>query len=551
MELDQPVTDDDWVNLLSEEEISKRRAQAEDTFRDLSASDVTYLRRRAKTDAMFLASLLGYDRMTIDLHGHYFAWLRGTWGDQYRDLFLPRDHYKSTANTIVDGVQMALPNEIGLTEYPYALGPNLTMLLAHENRESASRFLFEITAAYTEKLPMLALFSDLVPTPRKHRMNKYELQLPRQESPKEPTYDTIGTGGAAQGRHYDWLKFDDLIGEAARDSPTIMKGAKNWFDNAISLLKLPKEGGFDLNATPWADSDVYLHAVDIYGINKKKSFITALDDDQLEELPDGSMVAYWRGIEEDEKPIFPELISPEIINRLRKNPVIFAAQYACNPRRSGLNEFDPKTLRYYNHGANDLLYVFAGEASWKVPLWQLDRCILIDPSPGEDGGEPSGIVVTGTDEKLNIYALETIKRRFKPPELMDEMFRLWQKWQPRLISFEEVVFSNVYRYWFYERCQQLGVFPIIQPYKVGKTQKDARIRSLVSYTTAGQFFLLEGMHNLRDEMQRFPLGRDKHLLDALAQGPTVWAPGLREDDMRKQRELEKKILAQRSAVTGY
>jgi predicted phage terminase large subunit-like protein len=547
------ISADQWASLLDEEALTERRRHAEDTYRDLSSDEIRHLRRRAKTDAFFLAGLLGYDQMTISLHGHYFRWLREMWGEQYRLSLWPRDHFKTTSNTITDSIQMVLPNEIGLDVHPYCLGPNNTILLANENRENASRFLFEITAAFTAKELMLVLFPELIPMARKQRMNRYELELPRQEHAKEPTFDTLGAGGAGQSRHYSWLKLDDLIGEDARDSVTVMKRIKNWFDNVISLLHPPMLAGFDLTGTFWGDGDLYGHAIyDRYGIKKDKSYIRALDPDQIEELPEGDLVAYWRGVLEGEKPIFPELMSVSMINRLRKNPVIFAAQYANNPRRSDLVEFSSKWLRFYNVGARDILYVFAGDETWKVDLWKLDRCILIDPSPGEDGGEELGITVTGTDAKLNIYILETVKKRMKPNELIDEMFRLWQKWHPRLISIEEVNFSNTYRYWFYERAQAMGVHPVIEPYKVNtRKNKDARIRGLSGYLSAGQVFAMEGMHDLRDEIERFPMGRDKHLLDALAQGPRVWAPGLREEDAARHRETEEKLLSQRSSVTGY
>lgn len=551
--MSQGPTDEQWTSLLDEKQINARRDQAERRFRDLTSSDILRLRRRAKVDGLFLAGLLEYDRMTPSLHGHYFQWLREQWGQQYRLTLFPRDHYKSTGNTVTDSVQMALPDDVGLGIHPYSLGPNIKILLSHENRESASRFLFEVTAAFVAKPAIMALYPELIPQSRVQRMNRFELELPRQEHHKEPTFDTLGAGGAAQGRHYNWLKLDDLIGEDARDSATVMKRIFNWFDNVISLLTLPKIDGFDLTGTFWGDADLYGHAIEVYGINKERSIIRALDEDQIAELPDGELVAYWRGILEDDKPIFPELISPEIIARLRKNPVVFASQYANNPRRSELQEFDFRWLRYYNHGARDILYVFAGEDTWKVHLWSLDRVIMIDPSPGEaEQGEPSGIVVTGTDEKLNIYVLETIKKRMKPPELIDEMFRLWQKWHPRVISIEEVNFSNTYRHWFYERAERIGVYPTVEPAKVGtRKSKDSRIRALSNYMGAGQFFILEGMHTLRDEIERFPLGRDKHLLDALAQGPQIWAPGLREEDMRRNREVEEAVIGRRSARTGY
>src|SRR4051812_46485780 len=41
----------------------------------------------------------------------------------------------------------------------------------------------------------------------------------------------MGVGGKSQGRHYDYLKLDDLIGDKARDSKAEMQTAKDWIDN--------------------------------------------------------------------------------------------------------------------------------------------------------------------------------------------------------------------------------------------------------------------------------------------------------------------------------
>ena len=549
-------SDDAWAVLLDEDSLSERRTKAENKYRDLSGSQIKKLRTRAKSDLFFLANaVLEYDLLSVNFHGHYTQWLQGTWGQRYRMTLFARDHYKSTINTISDSVQMALPNVDGLIEaWPYCLGPNIKLLLAHENRESASRFLYEITRAFVDKPLMLALYPELIPSPRVQRMNKWELELPREAHHREPTFDTIGAGGAAQSRHYNWLKLDDLIGESARDSETVMRTTLMWFDNVNSLLTRLKIDGWDLIGTRWAPTDIYSHAVKMYGVDQTKSILRVYDKRDIEVMEAGELVIYARGAVENGVPVFPEEFSMANLNRIRKNPRIWAAQYANNPRSGELTRLNPNWLKYYNVGTRDKLIVFGGDerGSFTVRTSELDRTILIDPSMGETNkSDETGFIVTGTDAKMNIYVLEAYRLRLKPPDLIDEMFRLYTKWNPRLISIESVAFSAMLKYWFEQKCRDLGVYPSIYDYKPGnKRSKIGRIEGLANYAAGGQIFILEGMHQLRDEWEWFPLGENDHLLDALAQGPEIWAPSVVEGG-RDMEQAIKIIQDERCDLTGY
>lgn len=550
------VSDDAWSVLLDEDHLTQQRRVAEDKYKDFTGSQIKKMRILCKSDLYFLANgALEYDLLSQDFHGHYTQWLRSTWGERYRMTLFARDHYKSTINTIADSIQMSLPNVDGLIDaWPYSLGPNVKILLAHENRESASRFLYEITRAFLDKPLMLALFPDLIPSSRIQRMNKWELELPRTAHHKEPTFDTIGAGGAAQGRHYNWLKLDDLVGEAARDSETVMKTTLLWFDNVLSLLTRMKIDGWDLIGTRWAPTDIYSHALKMYGADTSKSILRAYDQRDIDVMEDGQLVIYARGAVEDGKPVFPEEFAMADLMRIRKRPEIWAAQYANNPRSGGLTRLKPEWLKYYNIGSQDKLVVFGGEerGSFNVRTSELDRLIMIDPSMGEkSSSDPTGFIVTGTDSKMNIYILEAFRLRLKPPDLIDEMFRLYQKWNPRLISIEGVAFSSMIKYWFDIKCQESGVYPSIYDYKPGnKRSKIGRIEGLANYAAGGQLYILEGMTEFRDEWEWFPLGEDDHLLDALAQGPEIWAPSVVEEgrDMRSAIQL---VEDSRDILTGY
>ena len=540
----------EWNDLTDEREISKRRKAAEEQYSDLTNDQIRHLRRKCKQDLFFLANgPLEYDLLSSNLHGSYARWLSGTRDSRFRLQLLPRGHYKSTIGTISESVQLALPCDGLEMPYPWNLEQSIKILIGHENRESAARFLYEITQAFMSKPLMLALYPECVPSKRHQRMNKWELELPRQSSSKEPTFDTIGVGGAAQGRHYHRLKLDDLVGEKARDSATVMKGVLDWFDNAMALTTRFKIDGWDLIGTRWSALDVYGHALRKFGIDQDKSFLKV---DVTEKSDHKKLAVYLRGAIENELPIFPEEFDLETLNIVRSNAKVWAAQYANNPKESGLTKFDPNWLKFYNVKGS-YIYVFEGNSSRRVSIWDLERYIMIDPSMGEtDDADDSGIIVTGVDDKFNIYVLETVKKRLLPPDLIDLMFKLYTKWHPRYISIEEVIFSAVYKYWFQRECQNRGVNPSIYEYKPGsQRKKTARIEGLTNYFAAGQVYILEGMYDFRDEYEWFPLGTSEHLLDAMAQGPEMWIPRKIQRMHDENMAAEKEILERRSVETGY
>jgi len=545
--------EEDFDHLFDEKAISKARGAAEEKYKDHSSTDLEYLRKLCKTDLFFLANgPLEYVDLSPRLHGHLTHWIKSQWGSQYRMLLMARGHYKSTVCTVADGIQMALPNIANVQAMPYSYGPNLKLLIGHEVRETASKFLFEIAAAFTRKPGLMALFPECIPTRRTHRMNKWELELPRTQQHREATFSTIGAGGAAQGNHFHWLKLDDLVGEDARDSPTVMKKTLTWFDNVNSLLTKLALDGWDLIGTRWAYNDVYSHAMERYGIDIDSSVLSCVSERDIEKCGQGLLKVYARGAIEDGVPVFPEVFPLDTLAVLRKNRLVWAAQYANNPMESGMNEFiwPSKT---YNVDAQGNIVVFTGDSSFKRYRHDLSIYILTDPSMGETlEADETGICVVGIDDRSNIFLLETIKKRLLPPEYVEELFRLHLKYRPQVIAIEEVNFSAIYKYWIEEKALRTKIYPPIRPYKPGsKKNKEGRIRGLSHFFSAGQFYIAEGMHDFQDEYDQFPMGKSKHLLDALAQGPEFWSGDLSPKSVESQANAVEQEHTERSRDTGY
>ena len=220
-ELTSP-SDEEWESLLHPDRLDKAQEDAKKRRDSLDEDDLRELQILAKTDTFFLAySILGYTKLTTKFHGHFCAWLDKTRNERkvneegeildelvwlYRMTLLARSHFKSTIKTITGSVQSALPDITGKELYPFNLGPDIRLLLGHEAHAGSQRFLYEITGHFTGNPKLIALFPECVPNPRVQRINKSELELPRQSFWAEPTFDTIGVGGRSQGRHYDFGK---------------------------------------------------------------------------------------------------------------------------------------------------------------------------------------------------------------------------------------------------------------------------------------------------------------------------------------------------------
>lgn len=522
-----------------QERIDSARRAAEKYQNKLSSEDYDFIRWKAKNDLLFLArGPLGYRKLSPNLHGNLCTWLFNTRYDQFRLILLPRSHYKTTLETIADSIRIALPDVDGKGVYPNSLGPNVRILLAHESQGppgGASRFLHEITRHFCDNPKLIALFPECVPDPKQQRMNVHELELPRSEFWSEPTFDTIGVGGRAQGRHYDFIKLDDIFGDKARDSIAECKTTKQWFDNIQAFFVELPHSKMDIIGTRYSLDDVYSHAIEVYG---------------------DVLVKYIRRVEEtdingDLSPIFPEQFTTESLAIIRKSPVVWASQY-CNDPVAGLAQFDRSWKRFYEWIGENRLVVFSGHRQTAVHVRDCDVSILIDPARSGK----TGIVVTAVDSQNRVFVVDAIKDRFRDPDLINLIFRLVQRWMPRVVAIEDVLFSGLYQPWIESEMKLRNVRFNVQGMKrkrAGRSpeSKDEHIRALANYFSSGLIFFHESQTLLQEEYDHFGATEDVHMLDAMAYGPQVWRPGMSAEQWKKFRDAERSMLDDRDLATGY
>lgn len=519
--------------LIDEKNITDIRKQAEKRASSLTTDQWKYLRKRAKWDLFFLSSgVLGYNKLSVNLHGNLCSWMMRNSRARFREILLPRSHYKTTVATISDGVRIALPDDSGEAPWPECLGTNCRILIGHEALEhGAAKFLVSIAGHFLSNPVLMGLFPECVPSARKQRINKYELELPRTEIWNEPTYDTMGVGGRNQGRHYNFLKLDDLIGDKARDSATEMESAKLWIDNIQAFFSNFLEDKMDIAGTRWAFDDLYAHLHEMYG---------------------PALIKYIRGAEEWDAeqgkivPIFPEAFSSEAFEILKRNPVIWSAQYANNPEIVA-KEFDPSWKKFYEWRGYNKIVVFGGDSRDEIDVMDMDRVILIDPAMSG----LAGYLVTGSDWKDRVFTLKAKKHTWKPPELVDEIFADVSRWQPRVVAIEEVLFSGLFKNWLEAEMRLRGIYFKVVPVKTGGKSKPVRVRGLSNYFAAGNIYFHQSQNDLITEFDTFGATSNYHMLDALAYGPDIWTRPLSRAEWQSYQEAEMQYISQRDAETGY
>lgn len=538
-------SEEDWARLASEETYGKTQRKVEEKFKDVDSESLKFMRRHAKTDLYaFATGVLGYDRLRMHPHLHLCDWMERNAEWQFREILLPRGHFKSTICTLADSIQIVLPDDADDQPWPRNLGTDCRLLICHETDGQASNFLFAITNQILQNPLIGGLFPEIIPSPRKQRINRSELELPREGFWPEATIGTMGVGGRSQGRHYNYIKFDDLVGDKARDSATLMEASKEWFDNIQAFFSKFADDHFDLIGTRWGFDDLYHHVHERY-------------EDQL--------LRYIRGVEEptglngEKLPIFPDEFPLNKLSILRKNRKVFSAQYENDPDESA-TEFDKGWKRFFHWVGYNQIVVFSGKVQTRINIRDLDICILYDPAVTG----LAGIVVTGTDKLNRIFILEALKEEWKPPQACDLIFKLVARWQPRLVAIESVLFSVIYKNWFEAEMRNRGIYFNIVPVKPEEggrlLSKEHRVRQLSNYFSAGLIFFaatarldlgVKGQEDLIKEFDSFGATRNYHMLDALAYGPDVWMPGLSRAKVNKYAQDEAALMATRDVETGY
>lgn len=508
------------------------------------------MRQRALDETYYLAyNIMGFDKLTVRTHGPLCTFI-DTCPIKRRLIQHPRSTFKSTIVTVTKRTQDALRD------------PTVRILIVGDTDTNAAKHLRKIRIQLERNRLLRWLFPDRVWEDTKDAMawSEKQLYLPSNALHGEPTFDIVGAGGGVVSRHFDIINADDIIGEKDAYSPVDMDRKIEWFTGLESLFVPPlDERQMDIPSTYWRRDDVYSFAETFYGMGA----------DPIPTGPysyvRGKIAVFRRGAIENGESIFPEGLSEDFLSRLQEeNPERYAAQYANNPTSSKLTFFHPEYRKYWKplNEEGTLLRIEHDRGNGLIEYETIDtrklqKISFCDPHAGGSQARRfksarGAVLTTGCDSKGRIFILDAWIRMAKTNEIVDEVIRQNEKWEPEVFSIESNGFQRMLHFWLEERVERDFLKPI--PYHLyqpkGDKDGDQRIRGLQPLYRAGHIYHGPGMFELEEEYLAWPRGR-KDGLDALAQGLELWDTGWDLVSSEVVDEYTRAMSEMRSLVTGY
>lgn len=422
-------------------------------------------------------------------------------------ILVPRGHLKSTLVTIGKVLQWI------------AEDPSVRILIANATYSMAVAFLNVIKRHLENNQEFMQIFGPIAANPEKWSENAITLRSAKNiGGDKESTVFCYGTGGNLVSQHYDKIILDDVVNEDTVNTKEQIEKTIQFYRACQPLLE--KNGELIIIGTRYREDDLYGWIMD-----KENGVIQDFDVFErraiYDELWDQSKGIYVKG-----RLLWPEKYGLKEISEKRRKmgPYEFSANYLNVPVQPDSADFKCEWFKYYD--PTDLRGV------------DLNKYLLIDPAISQEKeADYTAMVVVGVDMNNNIYVLDILKERMTPNDIINEIFRMNERWHPQTIGLEEVAFQRALRYTIQKEMQLRKKYLNITELKPRARNKDQRIKGMQPQYANGKV-----LHNrdlvfniyLEDELLRFPRGKHDDIIDALSYCLDLIHPPVRRVDAQRK-----------------
>ena len=405
-------------------------------------------------------------------------------------ILVPRSHLKSTLITF------------GYSLFRIVQDPSIRILIQNATYQTAADFVRSIKRHLEGNEDLIRIFGSLAENPEEWSENRLTLRSSKSGSQgKEPTVTGWGIETSKTGQHYDLIIHDDLverenIGTREQIEKTILR-----YKDSLDLLE--PNGQMIVIGTRWTDGDLYSWILDkdnrisqSYDMFRRKAF--EWDGDIESALRDGNVNSI----------LWPEKFNLKALATLyrEKGPYEFSCQYLNDPVPDSDATFKREWFHYYD----------PADLSGKL----FNTYVTVDPAISlEKEADFTAIVTTSIDQYGNIYIREAIRAKLTPKQIIEELFRVHERWHPQKIGIEDVAYQKTLAYSLREEAARRGRYLPVEEVSPGVRSKDQRIRGLQPLYAAGKVFHSKVMANLtylEDELIRFPRGQHDDVIDALS-----------------------------------
>jgi len=450
--------------------------------------------------AICCRALLGYRDM-LDPHDEVCAFLQAP--GTMKLILMPRYSFKSCIATV------------GYSLWRLLRDPNLRILIYSDTNEKAEGFLSEIKhhlVGTKDRSRFREVFGAWETNPKEGVWNQSAIVVQaRTNAAVEPSVDTAGLESSKVGKHYDLIIFDDLVSEKNITTPDLLAKVKQVFANSLSLLR--PGGEVVIVGTRW-------HFGDLYGA-------MLADPAKYPAL----QTYVRRATEGTTHPFAPIGLTPEFLAQQKtiQGSYVYSALYQNEPVDDETATFKASDFAFYQPQARS-----AARDEWEAGLY---RTAVIDPAISQaSGADETAITVVGTDAQGDLYLLDLVLGHYLPSEMLDHLFRLYQRWAFAVLGIETVAFQRMLVEPIEERMRQersrnrhFRPFHIEPLTGATQTSKEWRMRALQPYHERGAIKFpgerLETLpapwRTLAFQMVQFPHAAQDDALDSLAYHLTI------------------------------
>jgi predicted phage terminase large subunit-like protein len=142
--------------------------------------------------------------------------------------------------------------------------------------------------------------------------------------------------------------------------------------------------------------------------------------------------------------------------------------------------------------------------------------------------DSTAITLLGMDHEWKLYVLDYLKGRWKPGEIVDNIFQMQGKWKPHVVGMETNGFQRTLKLSTEEEMRRRRTYFPIEEIKTGTgLSKESRIKSLEPFYRNGSVSHAAWMKgkDLETELQTFPKGKHDDLIDSMAMCLPLLHPG--------------------------
>jgi len=440
----------------------------------------------AKSDLYFFCKyVLGYKDLDNNNHRKLCSFLQKKTPGKDKHIEMPRGTFKTSIVTV------------GFSLFLIVNCPNIRILIIHEEKSKAAETLSEIKWHIEENEKFRALFGDLKKEPG-WREDKITVAT-RTKGYKEPTITIAGTDSELTGGHYDIITCDDLVGATNSNSPEQLLRVIEYFQRLGPLAAPEGKAEYFGNTlyvvvgTRWDDGDLYGWLIENFK-NEYEFFIRGALKEGSEDLDKGELE-------------FPTILSREKLKRERKKlgAAFFSSQYLNKPISEESAEFK-----------KDWIKTFSPDELPKDLVWYAGGDLAISQ---EDKACNRAFVAVGVDKQNNWWVEDCIAGRWNPAETIEALFYFAKRHPFRVFAIENDMTWKALKLTIEQQMRERGQFINFKELTHAGAKaksKDERIRGLIPRFRNQTVFIRRDLVGIIDELRRFPKGKTKDRIDALA-----------------------------------